>query len=610
MKIKQLICLALAVMLTLSIVACGDAPELSNAVAVSASTTDKDKVAPYTCPMHPHYISTDSEGSCPICGMDLVPIASRMSMGSASGSGQHNTDMASDQIEVTVSNAMIQTMGVRTEPAQVVEFGRSLRAFGTVEADERLENVSVSRLEGWIEDLNVSAEGDSVKSGDLLYHIYSPDLIATQRDYLNALSSGSKKRISAVKQRLLSTGMQAQAVQHLSQRKITIEKVPVYAETDGVVAELNIRDGDYIKPGTPILRLQSYDQVWVIASIPETDLPLIESGITANLSFPSAPSAAVKGAIDYIYPTVDPKTRTGKVRIEVENAGGQLLPGAYADITLGFGKQDRLSIVSESILRDSRGAHVIVALGQGRFASRAVTIGISAQGRTEIIKGLQAGELVVASGQFMLDSEVNLREGLSKLSASAPSSESTSSLSSEVGKKPSSDMTAAITMNAAPQPLSTLKPGADTLAQIDHFVDMALYFHETLLKGEPSDPKFAEPAIGLADSLSERFAGTALEPILRNSQQVLSAAKTALKGDALATELDQLMQAIEPWMLEGAPQHYSGLDLKLYREIDTGRLWLQTSGEALNPYGDSNAELVSWLPASSDVDSDPHADHH
>lgn len=600
MKIKQSICLALAVMLTLSIVACSGEPESSNAVAVSDSLADKDNVARYTCSMHPHYISTDSEGSCPICGMELVPIASSMSMDNASESGEHNTDMVSDQIEVTVSKAMIQTMGVRTEPAQVIEFGRSLRAFGTVEADERLENVSVSRLEGWIEDLNVSAEGDSVKSGDLLYRIYSPELIATQRDYLNALSSGSKKRIGAVKQRLFSNGMQAQAVQQLNQRKITVENVPVYAETDGVVAELNVRDGDYIKPGTPILRLQSYEQVWVIASIPETDLPLIESGITANLRFPSAPSAAVQGAIDYIYPTVDPKTRTGKVRIEVENAGGQLLPGAYADITLEFGKQDRLSIVSESILRDSRGDHAIVALGEGRFASRAVTIGISAQGRTEIINGLQAGDLVVASGQFMLDSEVNLREGLSKLSASAPSSESTT--------EPSSDMTAAMKMNEAPQPLSTLKPDADTLAQIDHFVDMALYIHETLLKGDSIDPSFAEPAIFLADSLSERFAGTELELILRNSQQVLSAAKTALEGDALATELDRLMQAIEPWLLEGAPQHYSDLGLKLYREIDTGRLWLQISGEALNPYGDSDAELVSWLSAS-DADSDSHADH-
>lgn len=585
MKAKQFTSLLLTLILTLIVVACSDAPELSN---TANSLADKGKVTQYLCPMHPHYISTDAEDSCPICGMDLVPVVSNLPKEAGSVSDEHSTSIDNNQIEVTVSNSMIQTMGVRTEPAQVVKFGRNLRAFGTVEANARLENSSVSRLEGWIEDLKVSAEGDLVKRGNLLYRIYSPALIAAQRDYLNALSLGNSKRINALKQRLLSTGMQSQTVQQLNQRKTTLDKVPVYAETSGVVTELNVRNGDYIKPGTQILRLQSYDQVWVIASIPETDLALIKKGITAHLKFPSAPSAAVQGTIDYIYPTVDPKTRTGKARIELKNASGRLLPGAYADITLSVGKQDRLSIASESILRDSQGDHVIVALGQGRFASRVVTAGISAQGRTEITNGLQVGDWVVASGQFMLDSEVNLRESLLKLSASG------------------ANISADTAMNKPQQLLSELKPDANTLAQIDHFVDMALYFHEMLLKGQSIEPKFTDPAIVLADSLSERFVDTELEPILRNSQKVLREAKTSLKGDALATKLNQLMQIIKPWMLEGAPQHYLDLGLKLYRETDgsgardgdeDNRLWLQTSGNALNPYGDNNAELVSWLPA-------------
>jgi len=375
MSIKTLNYLIVVVVVSLFLFACGDNSKSIN--GDSENGVPSDSVAQYTCPMHPHYISTDPDGSCPICGMDLVPVTEGNS---------NDSNKPELQTQVTISSGMIQTMGVRTEPAEIVPLGRNLRAFGTVEADERLENVSVSRLEGWIEGLKVSAEGDSVKRGDLLYTIYSPDLIAVQKDYLNALNSRNKNRISAVKQRLLSTGMQNKAIQELEQRKAVINKVPVYSETDGVVAELSIRDGGYTKAGTAILSLQSYERVWVIASIPETDLPLIVSGIEAKLRFPSAPKAPERGKIDYIYPTVDPKTRTGRVRIEVNNETGQLLPGAYADITMEFGKEDRLSVSTESILQDSRGSHVIVALGQGRFASRSVTTGINAGGRTEIIE--------------------------------------------------------------------------------------------------------------------------------------------------------------------------------------------------------------------------------
>jgi len=343
MNTRTLNHLIVVVTVSLFLVACVDNSNSVNGNGQNSKSSDA--VAQYTCPMHPHYISTDPDGSCPICGMDLVPVIED----SSSDSNEPEV-----QTQVTVSRGMIQTMGVRTEPVEIVQ------------ADERLENVSVSRFEGWIEGLKVSAEGDPVKRGDLLYAIYSPDLIAVQKDYLNALNSRNKNRISAVKQRLLSSGMQNKAIQELEGRKTVINKVPVYAETDGVVAELSIRDGGYTKAGTAILSLQSYERVWVIASIPETDLPLLDSGIEAKLRFPSAPNAPERG------------------------------------ITMEFGKKDRLSISTEAILQDSRGSHVIVALGEGRYASRSVTTGINASGRTEIIEGLSDGELVVTSGQFML----------------------------------------------------------------------------------------------------------------------------------------------------------------------------------------------------------------
>jgi Cu(I)/Ag(I) efflux system membrane fusion protein len=560
--------LVMLLIMVLILSACGD-----------SATHDNDTnqpLAEYTCPMHPHYISTDADGSCPICGMGLVPV---------SNNSNSNTEVIED-VSISVSETMIQTMGVRTSAAEVIEFGRTLRAFGTVEADQRLENVSVSRLEGWIDKLKVRAQGDAVLNGDLLYRVYSPDLIAAQRDYLSALTSGNKKRIQSVKQRLLSIGMQEQPLQQLRKGKTVINNVPVYAETDGIVASLDIRNGDYVKPGTPIMRLQSYDKVWVIASIPETDLPLIDRGISASLRFPSAPKAPSTGIVDYIYPTIDPKTRTAKVRIELDNANGDLQPGAYADITLGFAKQARLSIVSEAILRDSRGDHIILALGDGRFAARIVTTGITAEGRTEILSGLRSGDLVVASGQFMLDSEVNLREGLSKLSAP---------ITAELTPV---EMQMSEPANISKTSLADLQIDATSLAQIDHFIDMALYFHETLISGGSIQVNFVDPAIELADLLAEQYQKSELVPILQQSKQALIAAQVGAENQALAVALASLMQAMKPWILDAAPAHYANEGLTLYRDLGTGQLWLQKDGAGENPYGDGESVTLAW-PKSS-----------
>ena len=544
------------------------------AVAASAEVTQ------YTCPMHPHYISTDPDGSCPICGMDLVPASTEA--GTKQGDGS-----------IAVAPEMIQTMGIRTVQAKLTDFGETLRAFGVVETNERLESVAVSRLEGWIDNLTVRAEGDTVRPGALLYRVYSPDLIAAQKDYLNALNIGNEKRIAAVRQRLRSLGMQNAAIKRLTQTRAVTERMPVYAEAGGTVAELQVREGDYIRPGTPILRLQSYSGVWVMASIPEADLPLIDTGLAVRLNFPSAPEAPAEGNVDYIYPTIDPKTRTAQVRIEVDNAAGVLRPGAYADISMDLGGGLRLSVPTEAILRDSRGAHVIVALGDGRFAGREVRTGLTANGRTEIIAGLTPGEQIVASGQFMLDSEVRLREGFSKLQAPP-----------------------AIT--AGPDmPLSQLPVTASTLAEIDHFTDMALYFHEALTDQYRIDPYFVDPALALGETLRTRFADTKLVPILENAEIALRAARQAREGAALATELARLMQALEPWLLDGAPVHYRKAGLTLFQDLGTGSLWLQQGSSPLNPYGTGEAKPIPWPDPMADMEMDsskrqpidPHAGH-
>jgi len=407
MKNTRLLCKALTLSTLIAIAGCGgNGPDAAPERSVFPALAEAEQF--YACPMHPHVVSDDPDHTCPICGMDLVAVSLQPQTGSGSGP------------IVQVSPEMIQTMGVRTARVETAHFDQSVRAFGNVVSNERLESVSVARLEGWIEALAVRAEGDEVEHGELLYRVYSPALIAAQKDFLAALEAGRGTRIDSGRQRLISDGMQAAAIDHLVENREVIERLPVYAEAAGTVAGLAVREGDYVKPGTPVMRLQSYARVWVIASIPEADLALVTAGQTVSLDFPSAPKAAEQGTVDYIYPTIDPRTRTADVRVEVDNASGALRPGAYADIQFRLGAGvPRLSVPTEALLRDSRGEHVIVALGAGRFAGRTVETGVAGGGRTEILAGLNAGERVVVSGQFMLDSEANLREGLAKLDSQA-----------------------------------------------------------------------------------------------------------------------------------------------------------------------------------------------
>jgi len=522
----------------------------------------------YTCPMHPHYISTDPDGTCPICGMDLVPVTS--------GTAQDNA--------VSVSPDMIQTMGIRTSPVTAYNFNNSLRAYGTVEPNTRLESMAASRLEGWISGLTVRAEGDVVRRGQRLYFIYAPDLIAAQKDYLASLRIGNTRRIEAVTQRLKSVGLQDSLIERLTETQELIERVPVYSEGYGVVTELMVRDGDYLKPGDPVVRLQRYDKVWVIASIPESDLPNMSEGLTAKLDFETLPNDPIQGRVDYIYPTINAETRTARVRIGLDNDDGKLKPGAYADIRFERDNDEKttsaLAVPSQAILRDSRGSHVILALGDGRFEPKAVRTGRNANGRVEILSGLSAGDVIVSSGQFMLDSEASLRSGFSAREDALPAFDENT-------------------------PLSDLPINAAKLSEIDHLIDTALYFHEALVDGYQIDPYFLDPTLALITKLETEFDGSKLAPILTEAKSAILSAKDNRSGDDLAASLARLMTALDPWLVLGAPSHYNQKGVLFFSDVQTGRLWLQMGGQAANPYSNGEARLIPWPDPMANMSDAP-----
>lgn len=406
----------------------------------------------YTCPMHTHYFS-DHAGKCPICGMDLIAVESGEEQAQMSSAHQaagekeilywrapmdpnyrsdkpgkspmgmdlvpvyaQDTSMTTEgRAVVQISSEMIQNTGVRFERAQMNDFGSVVRGYGDVTENTRLQFDISSRVEGWIENLKIKAVGDDVKKGDLLFNFYSPALISAQKDLVSALATGLSGRIDSAAKRLISLGMQKQAIDAVKKQRKPFDSVPFYAEANGVVSRIDIRDGTYAKPGMNLMVLQNYDTVWIEVDIAEQDIAFMTQKTKASVSMPAFGVKDQVAKVDYIYPTMNRATRTGRIRLVLDNPDGKFKPGAYADVTLETNVKKRLSIPSDAILKSKDGDYVVLAKGQGRFQPVEVVIGLSYKGRAEVVSGLSEEDDVVISGQFLIDSESALRESFRKM---------------------------------------------------------------------------------------------------------------------------------------------------------------------------------------------------
>jgi len=382
----------------------------------------------YTCPMHTHYVSAE-DGTCPICGMNLVPIKAEK-------------DYADTSIQLPA--AVIQKMGVKIAPVKMTLFGQNIRSYGVVTANPRATQVANARVSGWIEDLSITAVGDEIHLGDQLFTLYSPDLISAQQDYLAALNTGIKGRIDSSAKRLITLGMSEKVIQQLRQSRMVLDQVPFYFEPTistpaknksqtknkpqpvWHVSEVMAQPGSYIQPGTPIATLQNYANVWVQVDVAIQDLEFLSLQTPARVKLANRGDTEQLAQVDYLYPTIDAATRTGQVRLVLDNAKGLFKPGAYADVVFEANSQERLSVPAEAILKSGTGDYVVIALGKGRFKSQPVLTGITSHGRTEIINektpaslrvtaNLEEGTNIVVSGQFLIDSESKLRESFNKL---------------------------------------------------------------------------------------------------------------------------------------------------------------------------------------------------
>ncbi|MDT8287772.1 MAG: efflux RND transporter periplasmic adaptor subunit [Elusimicrobiales bacterium] len=375
----------------------------------------------YTCSMHP-FIIRDAPGKCPICFMDLVPV--RDQEGRREEDGEGNI--------ITIDPVTRQNMGVRTAPVTRRDLHRTVRTVGLVAYPESAQYTVNAKIDGWIETLHVSRSGESVASGQPLLEIYSPELVSAQEEFLLAvrqsktlaaspfpeIAAGARGLLSASRQRLRYWDITPAQIAALEESGTISKTLTLYASQAGIVTRKAVKEGAFVKAGQELLELSDLSRVWIYADIYEYELPWVKEGQQVTIDFPY-PRAPLSGKIAAIYPYMEAKTRTVKARIEVANRDAALKPDMYVTVNIaGEGADQALTVPAEAVLRSGRQETVFVALGEGRFDPRRVSLGLETDdGLVQILDGLHEGEMVVTSAQFMLDSESRLREAVSKMIA-------------------------------------------------------------------------------------------------------------------------------------------------------------------------------------------------
>ncbi len=370
---------------------------LGNSTLVIA---EEDKEVLYwVAPMDPNY-RRDKAGKSPM-GMELIPFYSG---GDEAGSS------------VSISPTVIQNLGVRTARAELTRLWRGIDTVGYVDYDESKVSHIHLRTEGWIEKLAVQSEGERVKKGDFLFDVYSPKLVNAQEELVTALATGNKGLIRATKERLAALGISSSQINKLQKSKKVKQRISIYAPQDGVVSVLPVREGMFVKPSQKIMTLGDLSSVWLLAEVFERQSQWVEVGQTAEVSLSYIPGKTWTGEVEYIYPSLDPKTRTLKVRLRFENPGERLKPNMYANVKIfGGAKNNTIVIPLEGLIRTGREERVIIALGDGKFEARNVKAGIESGNYVEILEGVNEGEKIVTSGQFLIDSEASMRASLNRM---------------------------------------------------------------------------------------------------------------------------------------------------------------------------------------------------
>lgn len=357
------------------------------------AAVEEKKPLYWVAPMDPNY-RRDKPGQSPM-GMDLIPVYEEDEGGSDSGSGT-----------IKISPDVINNLGVRTATAERKTLHSTIQTVGYVKYDQdQLVHIH-PRVEGWIEKLYVKTSGDPVKKGQPLYAIYSPALVNAQEELLLALDRKSERLIQASENRLDSLRVPNSVIRELKKNRKVRQTITFYAPQTGVVDNLNIRQGFFVKPGVTLMSIGAIDQVWVEAEVFERQASQVAQGLPVTMNLDYLPGKDWRGVVDYVYPTLNPKTRTVRVRLRFDNENELLKPDMFAQVVIhAESSKETLLVPKEAVIRSGSSNRVVLALGDGKFKSINVKVGRFDELSAEILSGLSAGEKVVTSAQFLIDSE-------------------------------------------------------------------------------------------------------------------------------------------------------------------------------------------------------------
>lgn len=439
----------LILFVTFVVAAIGLGVSASSAVTDTNTGTTSSGKTLYTCGMHP-WIIEDHPGNCPICGMKLVPIRntadpvsasprkilyykSTMIAGEASpnpGKDSMGMDMvpvyaneaaAASSSAIAIDPATIQLMNIQTTEIERGPLRHTIRTVGMIDYNETALADVTTKFKGWIEKLDVDATGELVHQGEPLFEIYSPELYSAEAEYLAVLDSTNDPDSTVLRdaalEKLKFFDISDEQIAALEKSRSPRKTLEILAPADGFVIEKNIVQGQMVDAGMTLYRLADLDIIWVYAQVYEQDLPYVQLGQKAGITLSYLPGRTFQGRVTCIYPTVDEKTRTARVRLEFENPGYFLKPGMFVSAQI-VAKLDpsALLVPDSAVLRSGERNTVFVALPGGKFDPRTVTLGLASENdEDQVLNGLEAGERVVTSGEFMLDSESQLREAIQKM---------------------------------------------------------------------------------------------------------------------------------------------------------------------------------------------------
>ncbi|HBC3533303.1 TPA: efflux RND transporter periplasmic adaptor subunit [Vibrio vulnificus] len=374
-------------------------------MSAMAATDNKASNEPlyWVAPMDPNY-KRDKPGKSPM-GMDLIPVYADDLAGA-------NDKPGTVKIDPSVEN----NLGVKTAAVELAKLSPRIETVGYIAFDESQLWQTNVRVSGWVEKLSINAVGEQVKKGEVLFTLYSPELVKAQEELLNAKRTGRDGLVKGATERLLSLGVDREQINQVIRRGKASQTIEIKALANGVIASLNIREGGYLSPAQAVISAGPLNEVWVDAEVFERQAHWLTNGSQASMTLDALPGKAWQGEVDYVYPILDPKTRTLRMRLKFANPNGELKPNMFANITLQpVSDSEVLTVPKSSVIRSGGMTRVVLAEGEGKYRSARIETGREADDKVEVLQGLNQGDRIVTSAHFMLDSESSQSADLSRI---------------------------------------------------------------------------------------------------------------------------------------------------------------------------------------------------